>query len=147
MARQVLETRVEGLERRVTNLEQLPERMDRLESQILQLRREMRDEFSAVGAEMATGEEETRRVLREEIGHGNVMIITELTEQTEAVRRDAGVLFENALGRIAVVGEGLIALSDRVDGLETRLSIQFERADAKLDLVLARLDRLARDQH
>ena len=162
MARQVLETRVASLERRVTTLEQLPERMDRLESQILQLRAEMRDEFSAVGAEMATGEEETRRtlgeevrasdeetrrVLRAEIREGQVMIITELTEQIEDSRRYTRVLFEDAIGRIALVSEGLAALSGRVDGVETRLSIQIERTDAKLDMVLARLDRLARDQH
>ena len=162
MARQTLETRVESLERRVTTLEQLPERMDPLESQILQLRQEMRDEFSAVRVEMATGEEETRRtlgeevragdeetrrVLRAEIREGQVMIITELTEQIEDSRRYTRVLFEDAIGRIALVSEGLAALSGRVDGVETRLSIQIERTDAKLDMVLARLDRLARDQH
>ena len=39
---------VERLERRVTEIEQLPDRMDRLELQIVQLRAEMRDEFSAI---------------------------------------------------------------------------------------------------
>ena len=74
--------------------------MDRLESQIMQLRVEMRDGFSAirqeiqtgdegslrsVREEIRTGDEETRRVLREEIRTGNVMIVTTLTEQIEDV--------------------------------------------------------------
>ena len=83
----------------------------------------------------------------QKIREGQVMIITELTEQIEDSRRYTRVLFEDAIGRIALVSEGLAALSGRVDGVETRLSIQIERTDAKLDMVLARLDRLARDQH
>jgi hypothetical protein len=48
MPPQPIESRVESLERRVTTLEQLPARIDDLTSQIVQLRAEMRDEFSAV---------------------------------------------------------------------------------------------------
>ena len=64
MATQTIEKRVERLERRVTNLERLPERMDRVESQIVQLRTEMHDEFSAVRDEIRFGDEETRRLMR-----------------------------------------------------------------------------------
>ena len=71
MATQTIEKRVERLERRVTNLERLPERMDRVESQIVQLRTEMHDEFSAVREEIRTAGEEVKRELREEIRAGD----------------------------------------------------------------------------
>jgi hypothetical protein len=126
---------VERLERRVTEIEQLPDRMDRLELQIVQLRAEMRDEFSAIRQaiqigddggqrslreEIRAGDEETRRALREEIRNGNVMIATALTEQIgdartesrslfEDARRENRVLFEKALARIANIQEGLSA--------------------------------------
>jgi hypothetical protein len=65
---QPLENRVERLEQRVTVLEQLPERVDKLALEISQFRDEMRAEFSAVRTELQTemraGDEETRRVLR-----------------------------------------------------------------------------------
>ncbi len=64
----------------MTHVEELPGRTDRLESQIVQLRTEMRDEFSAVRTEMRAGDEETRRYMR--------------------------VLFEEYVGRIKVVREG-----------------------------------------
>jgi predicted transcriptional regulator len=86
MPRQSVENKLERLERRVTEIEQLPARMDRLESQIAQLRTEMRDEFSAV---------------RGEIRIGDVMIVTTLTEQIEESRRHTRVLFEEAVSRIA----------------------------------------------
>ena len=63
----------------MTQLEELPGRMDRLESQIVQLRTEMRDEFSAVRQEIRDGDEETRRYMR--------------------------VLFEEYVGRMKVIGE------------------------------------------
>ena len=90
MPRQSVENRLERLDRRVTEIEQLPARMDRLESQIVQLRIEMRDEFSAVRGEIRTGD---------------VMIVTTLTEQLtaqiEESRHHTRVLFEEAVSRIA----------------------------------------------
>jgi cell division protein FtsB len=47
MSLESLEARMDRLERRVDALEQLPRRMDALEAQIVQLRGEMRSEFSA----------------------------------------------------------------------------------------------------
>ncbi len=120
MPRQSVENRLERLERRMTGIEQLPARMDRLESQIVQLRAEMHDEFSAIRQEIQTGDEavlrslreeiragdeETRRVLREEFQSGNVMIVTALTEQIEDARRENRVLFEETLARIANIQE------------------------------------------
>jgi len=68
------------LERRVEVLEQLPERMTALESQIVQLRDEMRGEFSATRAEARAGDEGTRLSLRDEIRAGD--------EETRRVLRD-----------------------------------------------------------
>ena len=118
MPRQSVENRFERLERRVTGIEQLPARMDRLELQIVQLRAEMRDEFSAIRREIRAGDEGSLRNLREEIRNGNVTIVTALTEQVEDARtesrslfedarRENRVLFEEALARIANIQEGL----------------------------------------
>ena len=52
MARESLEKRMDRLERRVEILEQLPERVAGVESQIVLLRDEMRSEFSAIREEI-----------------------------------------------------------------------------------------------
>jgi cell division protein FtsB len=52
---------VEKLEERVTALEELPARIDDLTSQVLQLRQEMRGEFSAVRTAMRELNDETKR--------------------------------------------------------------------------------------
>ncbi len=68
MPPQPLEFRVERLAQRMTELEQLPGRIDDLTSQISQLRTKMDAEFSAVRAEIAeraTGVE--MRVLHEDV--------------------------------------------------------------------------------
>lgn len=64
MAREAVESRVDNLETRVAMLEQLPERVSAVESQIVQLGTEMHDELSAVRIEMRGGDEETRRYMR-----------------------------------------------------------------------------------
>ncbi len=64
MAPQRLEQRVDILEKRVSELGQLPARVEELGSQIAQLRGEMHAEFSAVRREMRDGDEETRRLMR-----------------------------------------------------------------------------------
>jgi hypothetical protein len=67
MGRQTLTNRVEVLERKVEILEKLPERMDSLELQFVQLREEMRAEFSTIHSEIRAGDEQTRTDLRAEI--------------------------------------------------------------------------------
>jgi len=74
MSRESLEARIDRLERRVELLEQLPQRITALEVQIVQLREEMRSEFSAIRVEiqrdLRAGDEETRglmRVLHEDV--------------------------------------------------------------------------------
>ncbi len=51
---------MDNLERRVEILEQLPDRVTALESRIVQLRDEMRSEFSATRDMIREGDEETR---------------------------------------------------------------------------------------
>jgi hypothetical protein len=78
--RSVIE-RIEILERKVEVLESLPERVTAVELQLVQLREEMRAEFSATRAEVRAGDEETRRTLRDEIRAGD--------EETRRTLRDA----------------------------------------------------------
>jgi hypothetical protein len=100
--------RVEVLERKVEELETLPDRVTRVELQLVQLRDEMRGEFSAIrgGAgedltlstlrqEIRAIKEETRRVLREEIRSGD--------EETRPYMR---VLHEDVMARLATISEG-----------------------------------------
>jgi hypothetical protein len=75
---------MDNLERRVETLEQLPERVMALEAQIVQLRDEMRSEFSATRAETRAGDEETRRTLREEIRAGDEETRRTLREEIRA---------------------------------------------------------------
>jgi archaellum component FlaC len=106
MPPQTLVKRVERLEERVTILERLPEHVDELASQLLQLRTEMRSELSAVRdeinsglaavrAEMRAGDEETRRTLGEEIRAGDAEII-----------RHARMLHEDLISRWPLMQEG-----------------------------------------
>jgi vacuolar-type H+-ATPase subunit I/STV1 len=80
--RSVIE-RVEILERKVFALETLPARITAVESQLVQLREEMRGEFSA-----------TREEVRAEIRAGD-----------EATRRYMRVLHEDVIARIATIQE------------------------------------------
>ena len=80
MASRNLTERVEVLEMDVASLKEVPARMSAVESQIVQLRTEMRGEFSAVRAEMRALNEETKAQMR--------------------------TLHEEVLDRIAKIGEG-----------------------------------------
>jgi hypothetical protein len=75
-----LNDRVQVLEETVKELAVLPTRVEALELQIVQLREEMRGEFSAVRREIRDGDEETRRYMR--------------------------VLHEEVMARIATLAEG-----------------------------------------
>ena len=106
MPRKSLEERMDSLERRVETLERLPERVTALESQIVLLRDEMRSEFSATRAR----DDETRRVLREEIRDGDEETRRVLTERMEflfdANGRHLRLLHEDLVQRIATINEG-----------------------------------------
>jgi outer membrane murein-binding lipoprotein Lpp len=95
MTVQTLATRVDSLEERVTRLEELPARVDALTSQVLQLRDEVRAEFSAVRSEIRAGDEETRRVLGDEIRAVDTRIMNQVR-----------VLHEDVVSRLALIQEG-----------------------------------------
>lgn len=87
--------RVDSLEIRVTRLEELPARMDRLEGQIVSLRTEMRAEFSAVRSEMAAQTEALR------------VSLTKHTDDSMAgLRTHMRLLHEEVLNRISLTSEG-----------------------------------------
>ena len=94
---------------------------------------------------------------REEMRAGHVMIVTELTERIAESQRYARMLHEDALARIAAIGEGLAAnvtglraLDEKVDTLHTRLvgSIDASRAEtrAMFEQVVSRLDSSIRNK-
>jgi F0F1-type ATP synthase membrane subunit b/b' len=112
MTPQTIESRVDRLEERVTEPEQLPERVTAIETQIVQLRAELRVEFSAVREEMRAGDDETRRVLGEQIAETRRRLDERIaetqqlaTEQTEETRRFMRVLHEDVIGRLATIPE------------------------------------------
>jgi predicted phage gp36 major capsid-like protein len=80
MAAHDLTERVEVLEMKVAALEELPQRVSAVESQIVQLRDEMRGGFSAVREEMRALNEDTKNQIR--------------------------VLHADVIDRIARIGEG-----------------------------------------
>ena len=91
MTEPTLTGRVQILEQKVENLEKLPARLEAVESQIVQLRDEMRGEFSAV---------------RQEIGATAAGLHAEIRAGDEETRRYMRVLHEEVLSRIAMLGEG-----------------------------------------
>jgi hypothetical protein len=95
MAERNLTERVEILEQKVQPLETLPARVGALELQILQLRDEMKSEFSAVRQEMRAMGGGLRDELRAEIRAGD--------EETRVQMR---VLHEEVIARIAALQEG-----------------------------------------
>lgn len=95
MAQESLEKRMDSLERRMEILERLPDRVTALESQIVQLRDEMRSEFSTVRTDIRTGDEETRRMLTER-----------MESLFDANERHTRLLHEDLVERIARMGEG-----------------------------------------
>lgn len=84
MPPQTIENRVEKLEEHVTNLQQLPARIDALSVQISQLQEDMGARFSA-----------TEKALREEILAGDERILAQVR-----------VLHEDVISRLALIQEG-----------------------------------------
>ena len=74
------EERLTMIERQMREVRELPDRVTTVESQLVQLRQESSDEFSAIRTELKTGDEETRVFMR--------------------------ILHEDALSRLEAIGEG-----------------------------------------
>jgi predicted phage gp36 major capsid-like protein len=102
MAAHDLTERVEVLEVKVAALEGLPERVSAVESQIVQLRDEMRGGFSAVREEMRTLNDDTRMEMRAL----NDDIRMEMRALNEDTKNQMRVLHEDVIERIARIGEG-----------------------------------------
>ena len=99
MPSQTIAKKVEALESRVSTLEELPGRLTAVGSQLVQLRREMRDGFSAASRQL----QELRDEARQEI----VAVREDLRAGDEETRRYMRVLHEDVIGRIALLQEGL----------------------------------------
>jgi hypothetical protein len=86
------------LEQRVEHLETLPARMATMELQILQLRDEMRSEFSALRLELTS-------LFRAELQTNADSLRAEIREGDEATRCYMRLLHEDVIARIAALGE------------------------------------------
>ena len=86
------------LEWQMQEMRELPERVTKVESQILQLRQEIRDAFSAIRSDM-----------RGEIAAAVVTLRQALDETNKAIgdtNTHMRALHEETLSRIATIGEG-----------------------------------------
>ena len=108
-----LTARIEVLEAKVDKLEELPGRVAALESQIVHLRTEMRDEFSAVRSDvqdLGTGlRQEIREqggVLRQEMRGLNEGLREEMIGLNDRTLTLMRVLHEDMIERIKWLGEG-----------------------------------------
>ena len=85
------EERLTMLEKQMLETCELPARVRNLELQFVQLRQEMRDGFSEMGAQMRMSHEEA---------------LSRITTMGEGLGAQMRMLHEEALTRIATVGEG-----------------------------------------
>jgi hypothetical protein len=102
VANRNLTERVEVLEMKVGMLEELPARMAAVEAQIVQLRTEMRDGFSAV-------RQETRELggaLRSQMQEQEGRLRQEMRALNEETRAEVRMLHEEVIDRISRIGEG-----------------------------------------
>jgi hypothetical protein len=98
IARQTIENKVHLLEGQVTELQKLPERLGAVESQIVQLRSEMRMECSAVREELRAGDEGLRLDI--------AGVRREMKEKHDEALRFMRVLHEEVIGRLTLIQEG-----------------------------------------
>ena len=105
----VLDGRLEQREARVAKLEHLPDRIDGLALQTLQLRREMHHEFSALRNEM----HDEFSALRSAMRNGSSAVRVEIRAGDEETRHDMRVLHEEVIGRLAAIQAGQDATRPR----------------------------------
>lgn len=88
------------------NLDELADRVTSLEVQIVQLRDEMRAEFSATRAEAREGNEDTRHTLREEIRAGDQETRRLIYSLHDEAMTQMRVLHEDLVERIKLIDRG-----------------------------------------
>ena len=100
MAAASLTDRVGALEAHVAVIASLPAHLSRLETEVVEFRAEVRQEFAllrqALRVEIREGDDQTECQLREEIREGD-----------EETRRLMRVLHEDLIERLNTIGEGL----------------------------------------
>lgn len=100
MAGQSVESRVESLERRVTDVEGSQQRWDVLTTQILQLQTEMREGFSAIREEFHRVGGEFHRV-----GEEFNRLREEVHRDLDALGNQMRVLHEDVIARLKITHE------------------------------------------
>jgi hypothetical protein len=104
-----LERRVRILEDQVAELQELPARVAAIASQILQLRAEVQDGFSALRAANAETRSEMVRLdgeTRAEMVRLNGETRAEMVRLTDETRAQMRVLHEEIIARLALLDEG-----------------------------------------
>ena len=99
-----LEERMDNLERIVEPLRELPDRVTKVEEQIVQLRTEMRGEFSAIRRDMATKDDLTRFATKEDLDRS----ATKEDLDRFATKDEMRMLHEDLVERLKVLGEVLL---------------------------------------
>ena len=111
----MLEYTVESLRKLPVEVRQLRRRMDRVESQILHLRTEMRGEFSAMRAEMSGMATKVElqdavagavRELTGAIAETRDDLARSMREQTAETQRRTRMMFEDVVERLKIIGDG-----------------------------------------
>jgi hypothetical protein len=116
MESQTLNQRVSTLERKMSSLETLPERVNGLELQFSQFRDEVRAEFSATRAEMVRMNAETRA----DMVRLNEETRAEMVRLNDETRRHMLVLHEEVIGRLTVLSENGRKRASRTRAPKTR---------------------------
>lgn len=123
MREQPLAVRVDRLEQQMELLTGLPERIDRLESQVLQLRHEMRVEFHEMRAELSASRSDSETgfaAVRAEAAAESAWVRSEfaavraeLRAGDEETRAQMRVLHEELISRLTLIQEGQSARRTR----------------------------------
>ena len=95
------EERMDNLDKIVEPLRELPDRMTRVEEQIVQLRTEMRVEFSAIRRDMATKEDLSKYATKDDIAK----FATKDDIAKFATKDEMRMLHEDLVDRLKVLGE------------------------------------------
>ena len=114
MQERSLDKRVDLVEKKMEALETLPDRVTRVELQLVHLRDDIRagDEETrrVLREEIRAGDEETRRALRDEIRSGDEetrrVLRDEIRSGDDETRRYMRVLHEDVIARLATIQEG-----------------------------------------